>query len=51
MSEPASIDNNAIEQQAIEALAYLDDESKRKVLNYIDSLVTLDKVNNGSGSS
>jgi hypothetical protein len=50
MSDNASIEK-PIEQQALDALAYLDDEAKRKVLDYMKSLVTLDNVNNGSGSA
>lgn len=41
----------SVEQQAVNALGYLDDKSKQKVLEYIDSLITLDKVNNDERNS
>jgi hypothetical protein len=47
----AVVENEAIQQQAIKALAYLSDEDKLKVLEYIDSLVNLHKIHNDQGSS
>jgi hypothetical protein len=41
----------SVEQQAINALNYLDDQDKQKVLEYIDSLINLDKANNDKRSN
>jgi hypothetical protein len=42
---------NAVEQQAVKALAHLDDENKRKVLEYIISLINLKDVKNDQTSA
>jgi hypothetical protein len=47
---PADSDNNAIEQQAVHAMNYLSPEDKKKVLEYINSLITLDKATNDQRS-
>jgi hypothetical protein len=48
MSDPSP--EISVEQQAISALNYLDDQNKQKVLEYIDSLINLDKANNDKRS-
>lgn len=40
----AAPDQPSVEQQAVEALTYLNDDAKQKVLKYIDSLVQLDEI-------
>lgn len=42
---------NTVEQQAVKALAHLDDEDKRKVLEYITSLITLENAKNDQTST
>jgi len=41
----------AVERQAITALAYLSQSDKHKVLQYIDSLMLLEKVQNDQRST
>jgi hypothetical protein len=41
----------AVEQQAVKALAHLDDEDKRKVLEYITSLINLENAKNDQTST
>lgn len=43
--------HKAIERQAIDALAYLSPADKHKVLQYIDSLMLLEKVQNDQRST
>jgi hypothetical protein len=47
----ASSEQNSVEQQALHALNYLNHEDQQKVLEYISSLVALEKVNNDQGST
>ena len=46
-----SSERKAVEQQAINALNFLSDKDKEKVLKYIESLVTLEKVKNDERSA
>ena len=46
-----STESQPVEQQAIKALSYLDEESKVKVLEYIASLVNLQSVKNDKAST
>jgi len=47
----ASSDQSAVEQQAMAALNYLSPKDKTKVLEYIASLITLEKVKNDQRSA
>lgn len=40
-----------VEQQAANALGYLSDRDKEKVLKYIESLLNLEKIKNDEASS
>jgi hypothetical protein len=40
-----------VEQQAANALGHLSDRDKEKVLKYIESLLTLEKIKNDEASS
>jgi hypothetical protein len=42
---------NTVEQQALHALQYLSDDDKKKVLEYIGNLVTLQKVKDDQASA
>jgi hypothetical protein len=46
-----SPDDISVEQQAIKALSYLNEDEKSKVLEYIDSLITLHEVHNDQRSA
>jgi hypothetical protein len=48
---PADSTQDAVEQQAVHAMNYLSTEDKKKVLEYIDSLITLDKTTNDQRST
>lgn len=43
-------DDSSVEQQALKALSYLDDNARQKVLEYIESLVKLEQANYDKGS-
>lgn len=47
---PADSTNKTVEQQAIDALSYLNQEEQYNVLNYINSLVNLNSVKDDQGS-
>ena len=49
MAEEAQ--EQTVEQQALKALAYLDDEAKEKVLHYIASLLNLTKAKDDQAST
>lgn len=46
-----SSEQHTVEQQAVNALAYLNDKDKHQVLQYIDSLILLETVKNDQRSS
>jgi hypothetical protein len=48
---PADSTDKAVEQQALNALSYLSPEEQRHVLEYINSIINLDKTKNDQGSS
>ena len=43
--------NISVEQQALNAIAHLPPEDKKKILEYIKSIVNLEQVKNDQGSS
>jgi hypothetical protein len=43
--------SDSIEQQALNAIAHLPPEDKKKILEYIHSIINLEKVKNDQGSS
>jgi len=43
--------SNSIEQQALNAIAHLPPEDKKKILEYINSIVNLEQIKNDKGSS
>jgi hypothetical protein len=45
------LEQSSIDQQALNALKFLSDSDKHKVLEYIASLVTLEKVKDDQTSS
>jgi hypothetical protein len=45
-----STEKSSVEQQAVKALAYLDDSDKQKVLEYISSLIDLTEAKNDEAS-
>jgi len=47
----SSTEKLSVEQQALAALSHLNDEDKAKVLEYIGSLITLEKVKNDQASA
>jgi flagellar motor switch protein FliG len=47
----ALLEEHTVEQQAIHALAYLNDEDKHKVLEYIASLLTLEEAKHDQTSA
>jgi hypothetical protein len=48
---PADSTDNTVEQQAIDALRYLDSEEQTNVLRYINSLIKLDSVKDDQRSA
>ena len=45
-----SSEQPAVEQQALHALNYLNEDDKSKVLKYIESLITLENLKHDQGS-
>jgi len=46
-----SAKKSLVEEQALQALQHLSQEDKSKVIEYIDSLITLEKVKNDQTST